>query len=272
MRRSLGVVLTALLVVGSAAGVLAQRRGWFRSPVETPIDPAPQYDGRFMFARLKFTTGPGGYYFQGIPAWAHGYADEYNCARGSNGECIRSETNLDQILKAVTNMDPHTDGTAVVDVSSSDLFRFPIVYATEPGYMQLDDKDIKNFRAYLLKGGFAIFDDFRAYDWNNFQQTMERVLPGEHLIQLDDKHPIFHSFFDIKPSTFVSAYDMRNGPPMFYGMFPNNDPSKPMQVIANYNNDVSQYWQYSASGFLPIDLSNEAYKYGVNYVIYGITH
>ena len=272
MRRSSVAALTLFLVAGSAAGLFAQRRGWFRGPVDVSIDPAPQYDGRFAFARLKYTTGPGGYYFQGMPAWAHGYAPEYGCARDPAGNCIRSETNLDQILKSVTNMDPHTDGTAVVDVASPDLFRYPIVYATEPGYMQLDDKDVKNFRAYLMKGGFVIFDDFRGYDWDSFQQTMERVLPGEHLIQLDVKQPIFHAFFDIPSLNFVSAYDMRNGPPIFYGMFPNNDMSKPMQVISNYNNDVSQYWQYSAAGFLPIDLSNEAYKFGVNYIVYGLTH
>lgn len=262
MRRSTVVALTLFLVVGSAAGVFAQRRGWFRGPVEVPIDPAPQYDGRFVFARLKFTTGSGGYYFQGLPAWAHGYADY-------SGK--RSEANLEKILNSVTDMNPHIDGSAVVDVASPDLFRYPIVYATEPGFMELDDKDVKNLRAYLLKGGFVIFDDFRGYDWDNFQQTMERVLPGEHLIQLDIKQPVFHSFFDIQSLHFVQFYD-RGGPAMFYGMFPNNDPSKPLQVIANFNNDVSEYWQYSDAGFAPIDLSNEAYKFGVNYIIYGMTH
>lgn len=262
MRRSHIAALTLFLVVASAAGVFAQWRGRFRGPVDVPIDPAPQYDGRFTFARLKYTTGPGGYYFQGLPAWAHGY-DDYSGKR--------SETNLDKILNSITDMNPHVDGSAVVDVASPDLFKYPIVYATEPGFMELDDKDVKNFRTYLLKGGFVIFDDFRGYDWDNFQQTMERVLPGEHLIQLDVKQPIFHSFFDIQSLNFVQFYD-RGGPAMFYGMFPNNDTSKPLQLIANFNNDVSEYWQYSDAGFAPIDLSNEAYKFGVNYIIYGMTH
>jgi hypothetical protein len=262
LMRRLTIVVTLFLVVASVAGVFAQRRGWFRGPVDVPIDPAPQYDGRFTFARLKYTTGPGGYYFQGLPAWAHGY-DDYGGKR--------SETNLDKILNSVTNMNPHIDGSAVVDVASPDLFKFPIVYATEPGYMQLDDKDVKNLRAYLMKGGFVIFDDFRGYDWDSFRQTMERVLPGEHLIQLDVKQPVFHSFFDIQSLNFVQFYD-RGGPAMFYGMFPNNDPSKPLQLIAKFNNDVSEYWQYSDEGFAPIDLSNEAYKFGVNYIIYGMTH
>jgi hypothetical protein len=43
-------------------------------------------------------------------------------------------------------------------------------------------------------------------------------------------------------------------------------------VIADWNNDVGDAWQWSDQGFLPIDLTNEAYKLGVNYVMYALTH
>ena len=198
-----------------------------------------------------------------MPAWAHGYIP---IREGS-----RAETNFTKILNGITNMNPHLDGTRVVDVGEPDLFKYPVVYATEPGYMVLNDKEVLALRAYLKKGGFIIFDDFRAYDWQNFEATMQRVLPGERLIQLDISHPIFHSFFDIPTLDFVQAYD-RGGPAVFYGMSENNDPRNPLQIIANYNNDVSQYWEWSDTGFAPIDLSNEAYKLGVNYVIYSMTH
>jgi hypothetical protein len=39
----------------------------------------------------------------------------------------------------------------------------------------------------------------------------------------------------------------------------------------NYNNDISEYWEWSDSGLFPVDLSNEAYKLGVNYIMYGMT-
>ena len=38
------------------------------------------------------------------------------------------------------------------------------------------------------------------------------------------------------------------------------------------NGDISEYWEWSDTGFAPVDLNNEAYKYGINYVIYGLTH
>ena len=261
MRRLVSPLLvTLLLAVVLNAG--AQRR-WSASPVEVPVDKAPAYDGRFVFARLKFTTGPGGYYFRGLPAWAHGYSTSL--------QGRRAEDNLAKILNSVTNMKPHLDGTAVVDVGDPELFEYPIVYATEPGFMELSDKDAGTMREYVEKGGFIIFDDFRGpYDWQNFTDSMQRVLPGEHLTEIPLSHPIFHAFFDIGTLDFHQAYD--RGTPGFYGMYEHDDQRNRLQMIANFNNDVSEYWEYSDTGFAPIDLSNEAYKLGVNYVVYGMTH
>ena len=45
-----------------------------------------------------------------------------------------------------------------------------------------------------------------------------------------------------------------------------------MLVAINYNTDISEYWEWSDTGLKPIDENNEAYKLGVNYVIYGLTH
>src|SRR5947199_2486311 len=140
MRRWLVPAITAALLITLGGSVAAQFGGRYRSaPVDAPIDKAPPYDGRFVFARLKFTTGPGGYYYGGLPAWAHGYIP---IREGS-----RAETNFTKILNGITNMNPHLDGTRVVDVGEPDLFKYPVVYATEPGYMVLNDKEVLALRA-----------------------------------------------------------------------------------------------------------------------------
>ena len=61
-------------------------------------------------------------------------------------------------------------------------------------------------------------------------------------------------------------------PPAWYGVFEDNDPAKRLLLVANDNNDLGEYWEFSDTGWVPIDLSNEAYKFGVNYIIYGMTH
>ena len=68
-----------------------------------------------------------------------------------------------------------------------------------------------------------------------------------------------------------SARSYNAGRPVFRGLFEDNDPSGRLLMIVNYNTDISQFWEWSSTGFRPIDETNEAYKLGVNYVMYGLT-
>ena len=107
--------------------------------------------------------------------------------------------------------------------------------------------------------------------WEPFETNVKRVLPGAQIVDLDESHPIFHSFFEINSLTnFPQAYN--SGQPIFRGVFENNDPTRRLMIMVNYNTDISQYWEWSGRGFRPFDETNEAYKLGVNYLIYGMTH
>jgi hypothetical protein len=99
---------------------------------------------------------------------------------------------------------------------------------------------------------------------------MRRVLPGARFVELDASHPVFHSFFDIDDRVLRAGGGWSW--PQYYGVFENNDPSARLMVVANYNNDIGDYWEWSDSGYLPIDLTNDAYKLGVNYIVYAMTH
>src|SRR6476469_5592786 len=46
--------------------------GGRESIVSEPLPNIP-YDGRFTFVRVNYETSPGGYWYRGLPAWAHGY-------------------------------------------------------------------------------------------------------------------------------------------------------------------------------------------------------
>lgn len=282
--RRLAVVLVAMAVAAGALTV-AQRgrfpqgregRGFSASGELERSEPASlepgqvPYDGRFVFARLRYTEGVsademgGGGMFgrrggrgQG-PPWSHDYP--------------RAERNFMKILQEVTTLDPFTGeaGGAIVDIGSKDLFNYPVSYMAEAGFWTQTDEEAANLRAYLLKGGFIIFDDFRGADWTNFETQMRRVLPDVRIDEIGLSHPIFHSFFDMATLEFRQYYDRDR--PTFMGAFQGNDAAKRLLFIANYNNDVGEYWEYSDTGWTPIDLSNEAYKLGVNYVIYALTH
>lgn len=217
------------------------------------------YDGRFTFVRLRWDSGlrSGGFRRGGMnDAWNHDFP--------------RAEQNLLTLLNYLTLIDAREDGSLVLRLTDPDLFKFPIVYMWEPGFWQLSDLEAARFREYLLKGGFAIFDDFEQEQWDNFEQQMRRILPEARFVKLDRSHRVFDSFFRMTNIDF--PHPMMGILPTYYGIFEDNDPSRRLMVIANYNNDVAEYWEWSGSGLFPVDTSNEAYKLGVNYMLYGLTH
>ena len=263
-----GRVLFALMLL--ATPLLAQRgRGGggggfgsaFRSdPVIEPLT----YDGRFTIVRLKFTTNsPAGYYYGGMPAWAHGYP--------------ASERNLVKILSEISAIRPLLEKSTVIGLDDPQLFKYPVAYMSEADYWGMTDKEAASLRQYLLKGGFIIFDDFRDDNrdgfqgWATFTTQMRRVLPEGKVVDLKPTDAIFHSFFDINSFDIVPQYYDRQRP-NFRGIYQDNDPKKRLMVMINFNTDVSNYWEFSAQGFRPVAESNEAYKLGVNYIIYALTH
>ena len=259
-RRVLTTLLVGSLIVCGTA--IAAQFQLFEPEGRAPRLSNIAYDGRFTFARLRHTTGPGGFYYHGLPAWAHGYPT--------------AEQNLMRIVNDLSLIAPHMDESNVFALDDPALDKFPIAYMTEAGFWTLTDKEATAFRAYLLKGGFVIFDDFRddfrgVGGWRNFELNMRRVLPEGKFVALASSHPIFHSFFEINSLGILPQfYD--EGRPIFRGLFEDNDPQKRLMAIANFNTDISNFWEFSATGVRPIDDSNRAYKLGVNYITYGLTH
>src|SRR2546428_54248 len=183
-------LLHDVVLLAAAVVAFAQITPWsFRW--DPPVHNIP-YDGRFTFARVRYTTGPGGYYYRGLPAWAHGYAD--------------AESNLTKILTEISDLNPHVDESNVFDLDDPALCRYPIAYMTEAGFWTMTDREAAGLRAYLRKGGFAIFDDFRGLGWDNFEANMRRVLPDARFIDLDPSHSIFHAFFEINSFDVIPQY------------------------------------------------------------------
>jgi len=267
------LLLAALMSFAVASGAYAQRFLFGDGTgYEPPLKNLP-YDGRFTFARIKYTgLGPFSYYYRGIPAWAHGYVPDPR--RGSG----RAEDNLMKIMKDVSYLDPHIDGSVVYGFDEPGLFRYPVAYMTEPGFWTLNDKEAAGLRAYLKKGGFLIVDDFRhdgdaraGGGWDNFEGNVQKAFPGAKLIPMDPGMIVYDSFFKIQSFDIIpQAYDRDR--PEFFGLFEDNDPKKRLMMVVNYSTDISDFWEFSSTGFRPIEESNEAYKLGVNYIMYGMTH
>jgi hypothetical protein len=160
----------------------------------------------------------------------------------------------------------------VLDLDDPRVFDNPIIYISEPGFWTIRDSEAVNLRNYLLKGGFVIFDDFDGADqWSNMAAQMARALPDHQFIDITPEHPIFHSFFDVT-NLYVPNFMVPGTTPVYRAIFENNDPSRRMIALANHNNDIAEYWEYTAEGLYDPDPRNNAYRLGVNYIVYGMTH
>ena len=255
MKRALAGLLAVLAVAAAAAAEPGSSRDERAAAVRQVMKNVP-YDGRFTFVRLRF-GGPGDGYMGYTPPWAHDYP--------------RAERNLMRIVRELTLLSPYAEGGNVLTADDPELFKYPVAYISEPGFWRQSEREVLALRSYLLKGGFLIVDDFRGGDLYNFQAEIGRVLPDAELVELDPTHPIFRSFFEVESLEHV-APTFRRFRPVYYGIFEGNDRSRRLLSVINYNNDIGDSWEYSDEGWFPVEMSNEAFKLGVNYIVYAMTH
>jgi hypothetical protein len=254
MRRSRLLAGLLLLLAVAPLLVLAQGRGRNRPPSELP--PNARYDGRFTYARIRYSQSGGEFGGRFDIKWIHDYP--------------RSDRHFPKIVEELTTIRVRTDSSVILTLDDPDLMKFPFVYLCEAGYWLPSDAEVAGLRNYLLKGGFVIFDDFEGNQWFNFENQMRKVLPEARVLPITTKHPIFDSFYRIESLEYNHpVYGM---PASFFAIYEDNDPAKRVMAIINYNNDISEYWEFSDEGLYPIDLTNEAYKIGVNYIIYAFSH
>jgi hypothetical protein len=243
-RRILISLLGAGLLIAAAgvAGAWAQR--WMR------IEPNVAYDGRFTFVRIRYTV----YRRSG---WEFDYPT--------------MERNLMLMMREVTSFRPHVSESNIYTFDDPELMKYPIAYLSEPGYWIPSETEVGGLRKYLAKGGFLIVDDFMRGEWYNFERQIRRVLPQARIDRLDVSHPVFHSFFSLDSLEMTYPHD-RSLMAEFLGIHEDNDPSKRLVVIINYNNDIGDYMEHSGQGWWPVNTSNDAYKLAINYIVYGLTH
>jgi hypothetical protein len=263
------VALASLLSILGVDTAEAQRRGrgfYGGDPNEYYVPPDfngnVPYDGRVTFARIKYR----GFYSMGPegPGWSHDYP--------------RAEEHFMRIIREITSIRPfveneRTIGSNIFALDDPELMKYPVAYLSEPGGWYPDEKEVQGMRNYLLKGGFVIVDDFDeggGAQLQHFLDVMRQILPKANAVELPKTHPIFDAFFKVD-FDLLDGGDRNYGRGKYLAYHVDNDPKKRIMMIVNLNLDIGEFWQYSNRGY-NIAPSNEAYKLGVNYLVYALTH
>jgi hypothetical protein len=269
--------LAAILVLVGAMSAFAQRQqgnfvggglrnGGFASGAPCLVLGGPEFlreDKReldftgFVYGRIRYHFLP----HRGEVPWHHDYP---------NGD-----TMLPDALGRLTNVRTTRESFQIVDIDSEELFKYPFVYMSEPGYLDLHPADVKNLREYLDRGGFILVDDFRGnpsdmHEMENFIVQLRKLYPDRSLAPVPPSHAIFHSFFEIDPVGLEASYTRPNsGPVQFLGL---SDENNRLVLMVNFNYDASEYWQALDIGQCSMHQAGTAVQLGINYVVYAMTH
>jgi hypothetical protein len=258
---SLAIAIAACLLATLA---LAQRPPRKPRPDGPRIYEVPKntedLSGRFTFARARYDMtfvggfsphlGDGGY------PWSHDYPT--------------AGRHLMKIMHEISKVDVTLDtNEPIFSFDDPDIFKYPFVYLCEVGFMELNEKQLAGLREYCLRGGFVMVDDFRGdYQLYVLKNNLQKAFPEYGMRRLDATHPIFNCFFSIKSLDLRPMYG-GGATPEFWGV---EDDTGRLMAVINYNYDMSDYWQWSDNPFMPIEETNESYKFGVNYIVYALTH
>jgi hypothetical protein len=167
----------------------------------------------------------------------------------------------------------------VVDLDSDRIFDYPFVYVVEPGHWELTDSQARKLREYLLRGGFLMTDDFHGtFEWDIFMASMSRVFPDRQVVDLEGKDPIFHVLYDLDERFQVpgiimfrtgTTYEYDGYDPAWRAVF---DDRRRIMVAICHNMDLGDAWEWADWPHYPERYASLAYRIGINYIIYAMTH
>lgn len=236
--------------------------GYWKDPLMHNIP----YDGRLVVARVWYSG------FFAFCAASAPYGNEFSV--GYAHDFPHPEENLAQMINALSKARMYSGGN-IIRFDDPEIFKYPIAYLTEPGGWHVTAAEARGARNYLTKGGFLIIDDWRGPDaTRNAWAALRAIFPNGTPMRVPDTHPIFNSFFRIENASRLLSQSDNNmyGRGEYWGIYEGNDPNGRLMVICDVNADVKDYWVWSSRGMYPIDMSNDAYKLGINYLIYALVH
>jgi Domain of unknown function (DUF4159) len=209
------------------------------------------------------------------------YYPAMGCA-GSHGFCnpwwkIDYPFAEEHFLPAIERMTriqvaPDSKGVALTDDT---LFDYPWLFLQQPGRgWQPHGAQLERLREYLERGGFLVVDDFHGeYEWASFQEAMREVLPDRVIVDIPENDMLMSILFELDKRTQIPGerhlYGRMQGPPHWRGIY---DDDGRLMVAINHNIDMGDAWEHADDPHYPAAMTSAAYRFGVNYVIYAMTH
>lgn len=254
MRRWLVISVAVFLVTGIA---VAQ----FRPTNPSPLPTRPEAE--FHFARVAYNSG-------GRCAGSRGY-----CNPMWSIDYPHAEAHFLPALERFTRIDA-ADDSAHIRILDEELFDYPWLFIQQlaAGGWNPSDAETARLREYLMRGGFLVVDDIHGErEWDYFVEAISRVLPGMPIVDIEEDNLLLNIIFDVDKRTQIPGqrhlYSGMEGPPHWRAIY---DTDGRMLVAINHNIDMGDAWEHADDYGYPVEMTALSYRFGVNYVIYAMTH
>jgi hypothetical protein len=234
----------------------------YANEMQNPSPDPPDADEKteYAFARLRYRSAGG---------WR----------RSSWGtDSNKAEQQFVQGVRRLTRLHARSS-EQIIDVDSDEMFDWPWLYAVEVGHWELSERQAKRLRDYLDRGGFLMVDDFHgAYEWNVFMASLQRVFPDRSAVDIDDQDPIFHVLYDLRERVQVPGrryiytgrmYERDGVEPRWRAIY---DDLGRVQVAICHNMDLGDAWEWADDPRYPERFASMAYRLGISYILYSMTH
>ena len=215
---------------------------------------------QFVFARLIYNGRIPGYYKN----WYTDYPE--------------AGVHLIQGIKRLTNIDV-ADQERVVPINDPSLFKYPLIYTSEPEQMVLTDADAAILREYLQRGGFWILDDFwGTSEWEAMEEQMRKILPKAEIKDIPRDHEIFHVMYDIDKLVQVPSlayiytgitFEKDGFEAECKGIW---DEHGRLMVVINHNTDLGDAYEWADEPRYANIFGGYAYRMAMNMIVYALTH
>ena len=227
--------------------------------------------------------------------WVRGRYDNYAGGRGGrrggwwDTDFPDAEQNFMRGVQRYTFIDTSTSSTRWMDLTDPALYEHVFLYMTMKrvpiGSMRtgpnFSPEEVEALREFMLRGGFVMLDDFWGEaHFQDFLIEITKIFTDRELVQLDMNHEIFRMFYDIErvpqvPGRAVTwdygnvTLDDPRYPPAVHAILDDNGR---VMLVANFNSDMGDGWEPTFLEMYPTQMTNEAYRLGINYLIYAFTH
>lgn len=193
-----------------------------------------------------------------------------------------AEEHFTEGVTRYTNIQIAPDSRHITSTDDA-IFDYPWLFVQQVGRWSLSTNEKNQLREYLNRGGFMVVDDFHGpAQWEIFLEVIRDIVGPRDIVDITPSDQLMNVLYTLDKTTQIpgrrhvhasasgsSVVNMPYTPSHFRGIY---DDDGRLMVVINFNMDMGDAWEHADDPVYPIPMTATAYRFGINYVIYAMTH